>query len=217
MKPGDEWGEPTGATANLVVTGDDADLAAALATAPPDPLVEFHPRASELAQTIGLSDTQRAEPAGLALPMDLLTTPVGSSVNGVIFGVGPGRLHWWTRRSPVRVVVDGRERWSGPAVTVVVANGQFLDGANLVPRSHPGDGRLDIQVYALEPGERAAVRRRLASGTHLPHPRITTTSGRSVTIEAVGRPWPVRIDGRPVGRRSDLRIDLVGAAYRLLI
>ena len=66
----------------------------------------------------------------------------------------------------------------------MVASGQYLRGADLVPRGHPGDGRVEVQVYAVRRGERAAMRSRLPQGVHLPHPDITQTSGRQVEIRA---------------------------------
>jgi diacylglycerol kinase family enzyme len=103
----------------------------------------------------------------------------------VVSGLPPDRLRAWTRARRVEVRVDGRLVHDGPATTVVVANGQFRHGADLVPRGHPGDGRLEVQVYALRAGERAAMRRRLPGGGHLPHPRIVTSNGRQAQVR-----WP---------------------------
>ena len=47
------------------------------------------------------------------------------------------------------IEVDGQPWFAGSATTVVIANGQFLRGADIVPRGHPGDGRLEVQVYEL--------------------------------------------------------------------
>jgi diacylglycerol kinase family enzyme len=99
---------------------------------------------------------------------------------------------------------------------VVVANGQYLDGSDVVPRGHPGDGRLEVQVYALAPGERRAMRRRLASGTHLPHPRIATGSGRRIDV-VVEPPTGAEVDGVPVPPRSRWGVEVVPEALRLLV
>ena len=56
-----------------------------------------------------------------------------------------------TGRERLLVTVDGRTVHDGPATSVVVANGQFSGTADLAPRGHPGDGRLEVQVYALRP------------------------------------------------------------------
>ncbi len=216
MKPGDEWGSPTTAPPDLEIAGDDPTLAGALGDAGPDPLVRFRPRGSELARAVGLTDPD-APVRGMAVPMDRLDTDRGPGVNAVVLGTAPARLRRRHRRSPVQVLVDGRELYRGPATTVVVAVGQFIDGVDVVPRGHPGDGRLEVQVYALTPGERSGMRARLPRGTHLPHPRILTTTGRSVRIQGTVRPWPVAIDGRAGEPARHLAVDLLPGAYRLLV
>ena len=77
-----------------------------------------------------------------------------------------GRLHWF-----VAHLVARRSWWRGRLL--VAANASFIGRWNAAPRSHPGDGRLD--VFDADPPltVRLAARRRLTSGTHVPHPRIT--------------------------------------------
>ena len=65
----------------------------------------------------------------------------------------------------------------GPCTTVVIATGQFRHGLDLVPRGHPGDGRAEVQIYAVPGRERRELRVRLATGTHVPHPKITQRPG----------------------------------------
>jgi diacylglycerol kinase family enzyme len=69
-------------------------------------------------------------------------------------------------------------------------------------------------VFRLRPGERAAMRRRLPRGDHLPHPRIDVTSARTVVVEAA-RTLRLEIDGRPAGRRRRLDVEVLPAHYRL--
>ena len=106
------------------------------------------------------------------------------------------------------------------APTIVIANGQFINGLDVVPRGHPGDGRLEIQVYALNPSERLPMRRRLRSGTHLPHPRIVCTTGRTVEVVAPqrgARGWSLTVDGRPADAISPLNAAVRPKAFRLLV
>jgi diacylglycerol kinase family enzyme len=60
------------------------------------------------------------------------------------------------------------------------------------------------------------MRRRLATGAHLPHPRIVARAARRIEVTAV-RPLPFEVDGEPgpaVGRvAAVVRPD----AYRLLV
>lgn len=219
IKPGEEWGTPTTATPDVVVRGDDRALAAAVPDDPDvAPLVRFLHDGSELARAVGLASSAAEEPArGIALPIDAIVTDLGTAVNLVVVGSAPVALRVWHRSQRLSVTVDGRIVHDGPATSVVVANGQFSGTADLAPRGHPGDGRLEVQVYALRPGERPAMRRRLATGTHLPHPRITTTTGRSVQITARDGAVPVAVDGRDAGRVERLSASVRHPALRLLI
>ena len=79
--------------------------------------------------------------------------------------------------------------------TVVFAVGQWRRGLDLVPRGHPGDGRVEVQVYALRPGERRAMRRRLATGEPPAAPAIAHRDGPR-TVEIVAGPRvPLEVDG----------------------
>jgi diacylglycerol kinase family enzyme len=81
---------------------------------------------------------------------------------------------------------------------------------DVAPRSHPNDGRLD--VYDVSPSmplrDRVAARRRLASGTHVPHPAIDVQRVAAVQVE-FDRPTPVWLDGVRVGegRRLSIRVE----------
>ena len=217
LRHGEPWGRAASGPPDDEVTGDDADLAA-FATRHPGALVRFRPSArSDLARALGIG------------PDDAGTTEVGidtvtlegaaaaSAVNAVVLGPAPDRLRWPTRAADVTVRLDGRRWFSGRATTVVVANGQFLRGADVVPRGHPGDGWVEVQVYALGRRERAEMRRRLPSGTHVPHPRIAAGRARHVEVEVTARCLPVEIDGRRHGRSKRLEVTVVPASIRLLI
>ena len=195
--------------------GDDAALAAAAGRHRGE-LIRFVPKpSSDIARALGLSIEG---PVGATeIPLDALELDDGTTVsNAAVVGVPPDRLGRRRRRRPVRVEVDGRVVFDGPATSVVVATGQFVRGADLVPRGHPGDGRLEVQVYALDPGQRAPMRRRLVVGTHVPHPGITEASGRQVVV-VTQRPWPLELDAHRAEHRSRLSLSVVPGAYRLLV
>jgi diacylglycerol kinase family enzyme len=140
-----------------------------------------------------------------------------SAVNAVILGCSPDRLSWMARAVSLSVVIDDRTWFRGRATTVVVASGQFLRGVDVAPRGHPGDGWAEVQVYELRRGERRAMRRRLPTGTHVPHPRIRTGRARRVDIALGGRGLPLEIDGRAQGGVTRLAVAVVPAALRLLV
>ena len=222
IKPGEEWGRPTSASADLEVAGGDADLAAA-AGARPGALVRFRPDASsDLAGTVGLAHSPRgaggrdAAP-GVELALDLLRLDDGpDAANMVVIGTPPDALGPFARRFGANVRIDGRPVFHGPCTTVVIAIGQFRRGLDLVPRGHPGDGRAEVQVYAVPARERRALRARLATGTHVPHPQITQRSGARITV-SVDRRVPVEIDGRPSPAIDLVDATVVPNAYRILL
>jgi diacylglycerol kinase family enzyme len=212
---GRPWGHPAGGPADLEVRGSDAELAAAAASHP-GALVRFAPDpGSDLARAVGLDAT--GEPAGIDAPLDALACdPGGLALNAVVLGTAPGRLRVWSRTTGVEVTVDGRVLADGPATTVVIANGQFVDGLDVVPRGHPGDGRIEVQVYALRPGERRAMRARLPTGAHLPHPRIATATGGAVTVHAE-RQLALTVDGVARAAVGALAVTVRPAALRLVL
>src|SRR5438477_13125352 len=124
-------------------------------------------------------------------------------------GVEPDRLSCWHQP-------HGLGCPDGAVLAVVVAVGQFRHGLDVVPRGHPGDGRAELHEYRIARAQRAPMRRRLATGTHLPHPGIRTSSVRRVELRSP-RPFQVEIDGEPAGRVTELLAEVVPAAYRLVL
>ena len=105
--------------------------------------------------------------------------------------------------------------WHGPVVAAM--NADRLGEWRLAPAAHPNDGRLHVLTTGLGPrdddagfgiSQRLLARRRLRSGTHLPHPAITM---RRVT-EAIfdfERALGLWLDGERVGRCRTLRVSVV--------
>jgi hypothetical protein len=222
IEKGRPWGHPARTEAALVVEGDDADLAAALDRAAGE-LVRFVPApASDLGHALGLTNTGLTStgPGATEVALDVLAVATQAAshgaVNAVVLGRAPHRLRAWHRRVRMVVEVDGRQRFAGRAAGVVVANGQYLHGLDVVPRGHPGDGRIETQVYAPSAVERAEMRRRLPQGTHVPHPGITQVTGRRVTVRT-RRNLALEIDGRPAGTAREITVEVLPAALRLLI
>jgi hypothetical protein len=221
VKKGEPWGRPVTTPADRTVHGDDHALAVAV-TASPGSLLRFVPDASsDLAAAVGLRDGPRspsgAREGATELPMDVLVLGDGALVvNMIVLGTPPERVARTTRSFEARVDLDGRVWYSGRCTTVVVAVGQWRHGVDLVPRGHPGDGRVEVQAYGLRPGERRAMRRRLTTGSHLPHPRIASGSARSVEI-VTSRAVPIDADGSRRPGADRLTATVRPEAYRLLV
>jgi hypothetical protein len=216
IKPGEPWGRPTTAPPDLEVTGGDADLASAVAGRP-GALVRFRPDpSSDLARAVGLG----AGPVvalGVEVPLDLLRIddgPVAS--NMIVLGIPPEALGRFSGRFGANVRVDSRPVFHGPCTTVVISTGEFRRGLDLVPRGHPGDGRAEVQIYAVPGRQRRQLRTRLTTGTHVPHPGITQRSGARVTV-SIDRRVALEVDGRPAPATDLVDITVVPNAYRLLL
>ena len=215
VRPGEPWGEAAAGPADVVVAGGDAALAAVVA-AHPGARVRFEPTgASDFARAVGLG-VPAAAPAS-EVEVDALEIEGGPpAMNAVVVGRPPDRTRWWTTAPVLTVAVDGTPWYEGRATGLVVANGQYLRGHDLVPRGHPGDGWAELQCYALGRGERAALRRRLRSGGHVPHPRIRQGRARVVEVTS-GRPLALEVDGLAAGSADRIRVVVVPAAIRLLV
>ena len=94
----------------------------------------------------------------------------------------------WDDGSTTTVVAVSRVEvgtWMRPGHRYVcVTNAGMVDGANLAPRAHPNDGRLDVlEVSASMPWrQRAQARRRSRTGSHLPHPDISVAQSATVNV-----------------------------------
>jgi hypothetical protein len=196
IRKGQDWGEPGALAPHAPVADDDAEAAALLQAGWPLPTpIEIGVLGGDLHQTLGEphhDEDDLRSGRGMRLPMDAGSVVLDSGepvlfVAHLVAQARPGR-GWWNGR------------------TVVVTNGSFVEGANLGPRAHPNDGRLDLTDGELPRGQRRTGRRRALTGTHVPHPDLSEARITERVIESEV-PLHVRLDGRPVGtaRRLDLR------------
>ncbi|HEV7524996.1 MAG TPA: hypothetical protein VGP92_08525 [Acidimicrobiia bacterium] len=211
---------PTSAAADLEVVGGDAELAAA-AAARPGALVSFRPdTTSDFAGAVGLGiglGPDRGPAGGVELALDLLRLDDNrTAVNMVVIGTPPDASRRFVRRFGANVRIDERPVFHGPCTAIVIASGQFRHGLDLVPRGHPGDGRAEVQIYAVPARERRALRARLATGTHVPHPAITQRSGRHISV-STDRKVALEVDGRAGPPADRLQVEVVPNAFRLLL
>ena len=218
IEKGRPWERPASGPAEWQVEGDDATLAAAVRDHP-GARIGFRPAAgSDLARALGL---HAGGGTALELGLDGLRVVADDrelfAVNMVVVGAAPDRTGRFTRAPEVRVRVDERVAHDGRATGVVVASGQHLRGADVVPRGHPGDGLIEVQVYAVARRKRAGVRARLPQGVHLPHPDITQTRGRHVEAQADRGPVPLEVDGVALPPAALVTVDVVPGAFVLVL
>lgn len=128
---------------------------------------------------------------------DAVTLPI--DVGSVLLD---GVQHWF-----VAHLVARRSWWRGRVVAVM--NAQWIGAWDVAPRSHPDDGLLDVFDGDLSLDDRLKARRRLLTGTHVPHPGIAQQRVAAVQIE-LDRPTPVWLDGERVGsaRQISARVEV---------
>lgn len=184
IRKGDAWGVPVARPADLVVAHGDAELARLVAS---DAGGTYAVAAGDLFRTLG----SPGPPGDIAqrLPIDVLEVETDAS-----------------RHLAVAHVVLRRSWWRGPVVAV--CNADHVGEWNVAPRAHPNDGRFDVVSVdpAMRIRERWEARRRLPTGTHVPHPSISTSTATEWTW--VGPPVRVWVDGVAVGRRTSVSIRL---------
>jgi hypothetical protein len=112
-----------------------------------------------------------------------------------------GRLHWFVAHLVMR-----RGWLRGPLFGAF--NAEWLGDWDVAPRAHPGDGLLEVVDVTMSAGDRLKARRRLPTGTHVPHPDIRITRA-----DAVQRDVPpghhVELDGErlPAARAISVRLE----------
>jgi hypothetical protein len=119
-----------------------------------------------------------------------------------------GRLHWFVAHLVVR------KRWWRGRVYVAM-NAEYIGRWDVAPRGHPNDGRLDTFDVTMSTSDRMKARRRLATGTHLPHPGIKErrVSAAQVDVDRLD----VWLDGECVGPATSLSIRVEPDAITVVV
>lgn len=202
IKPGQAWGRTVPRPPDLVVVHSDVELAMALSQKSGSPIGLG---GGDLARTIGVT------PSGAA------SSTIRPTINEYLIDLLEVRLDDAEQPIVASAHVVARSPWSSGrwlrGRILVVMNAEFIGDWDIAPRGHPNDGRVEVvDVDASMPArERLAARRRLPTGTHVPHPSIATRSVRTGTWQ-FERPLDVVIDGRRVDRASTLSIDVLADA-----
>jgi hypothetical protein len=120
-----------------------------------------------------------------------------------------GRLHWFMSH-----LVAMRSWWRGRVLMVM--NAQWLGDWNVGTRAHPNDGLFDVYDFRLGLGDRFRARRRLPTGTHVPHPRIEVRRTAAIQL-TLDPPLPVALDGTPMGVAHHLSIRAESDALTVVV
>jgi hypothetical protein len=195
VEKGMPWGTRGPVPPGTVVVRSDAEAREALEAARRDrrPFPVLGLLGGDLARTLGASGASAARfDAG---EVTIATVDVGEVLLD-------GRVRFFVAHAVVR----GRSWWRGPIEAAM--NAQYLGPWDVAPRSHPGDGVLDVLEVSssMGVGERWKARRRLPAGTHLPHPDIAVRRVPAVQLDVEGR--QVWLDGarQPPARALSIRL-----------
>ena len=200
IKKGEAWGWAEPLPPDGVVVSSDAEARAVLEDArrrgAPAPVLGI--LGGDLGRTLAApgSEERLRSSAAMTFPVDVGQVLVDGRLHLFLSHL-VARNRWWTRSH-------------------VAMNAQWIGEWNVGPKAHPNDGRLDVFESSLRFGDLAKVRRRLPTGTHLPHPRISSRRVTSATF-TFERPLPVRLDGEVVDEGRSLVVRLEPDALRVVI
>jgi diacylglycerol kinase family enzyme len=99
---------------------------------------------------------------------------------------------------------------------VVAMNVDFWRSYQLGPRSHPGDGVIDVYRAKLSPGDIFKIAPRAKMGLHVPHPKIELQRSSEVLVRV---PRQVRLwtDDIKIGTARSLRFSVRPDALTVVI
>lgn len=171
IRKGEEWGTPVSRPDDLVLAATDAELARLVSD---DPTGSYGVGGGDLYRSLG-SPPPRSDMQ--LLPIDALRVCVDDE-----------------EMLAVAHVVARNGWWRGPLLAVL--NTGYLGHWNVAPRAHPNDGHFDVVEAraAMSLRQRWQARGRLPSGTHVPHPAITTRTGEW-DVWQFEQPRDVYVDG----------------------
>jgi hypothetical protein len=221
VRRGEDWGSRGPLAPDAAVVTADADLidavvgglarrpttsGAVCANVPAPPEVGL--MGGDLHRTLGSprhTAAELREGHGMRLPIDICAVEL-------LEESGPNRSLYFCAHL---VATEGRGRLFAGR-TVVAMNAAFRGEENLAPRAHPGDGLIDTLEGSLGFADRVRARRRLVTGTHVPHPSLTT---RRVTEAGFEFSSPTRIvlDGRDPVHARVFRIRCLPDAVTVVI
>ena len=95
-------------------------------------------------------------------------------------------------------------------------NSEWLGDWIVAPRAHPGDGYFDLVEARLSLGDRLKARRRLPTGTHVPHPAIQVRKITKTDIN-FGTTRAIYVDAEPVGAATTMQIECHPEALRVYV
>jgi YegS/Rv2252/BmrU family lipid kinase len=115
------------------------------------------------------------------------------------------------------VVVDGKKVIKGRSLFILISNVQLYGGLlRITPEARLDDGLLDVAIFnGVGPTYTLGHFLRILGGRHLQDPSVRYLRARRVMVDCA-KPWPVQIDGDPIGT-TPMTFQVVPRALRVLI
>lgn len=134
----------------------------------------------------------------------MLGGPRPTGTDPVAYRIDVGWIQW-DQRDPIAFVAHVLlHRWAWTGEAAVIMNASHAGSWYLGPKAHPNDGLLDVTWGRLGWQQRWQARRRVESGTHLPHPALRMRRV-SQWAHRFDRPTPIIIDGQRHGRAREIQ------------
>ena len=201
VERGRAWGRLAPLPVDGVVVSSDRDAAAVVADARArgDALPTIGLLGGDLCRTLGgTGDEARLHgPDAITLPVDVAEVDIDGHAHVFLAHV-VARRTWWTGRV-----------WAA-------MNAEWLGEWDVAPRAHPGDGLLDTFDVSMSLRDRIKARRRLATGTHVPHPAIAQQRVGRAEVGFDSR-LGIWIDGLRVSDATSLAVRVTGEVLDVVV
>lgn len=197
IRRGEPWGEQRPVPTDVRLVDDDLALHHWVVRhrSAGQPITDIGVRRGDLARTCGGGADGRFGGPVLYAPIDVLRVVADP-------GTAAERVTWVTSH-----LVARRSWWRGEVAFVM--NSEFYGPADVAPRAHPNDAKADLLRVAggMSARDRLTAVRRARTGTHLPHPMLST--GRAAHLdEHFARPLVLWADGERWGTASHITVDV---------
>lgn len=115
------------------------------------------------------------------------------------------------------VVVDGKKVVRGRSLFILISNAQLYGGLlRITPDARLDDGLLDIAIFnGVGPMYTLRHLFSILGGRHLRDPSVKFLRAKRVMVDCA-RPWPVQVDGDPIGT-TPMTFQVIPRALRVLI
>ena len=216
IRKGVDWGSAGALDPSAEVVSSDAVAAQVFQRAIDDgrPFEEIGLLGGDLHRTLGGPRHEEADlRAGRSMrfPVDLGVVEFEDPTHGSMQLVFVAHL---IATTPVVARPGGRRPW-WRGRTVMAMNAAFAGDANLAPRSHPNDGRIDVLDGELDRRDRRQALRRSPMGAHVPHPALTERRIRELAVHSDVL-LDLQLDGVSVGSAREFTIRCLADAVTVV-